>query len=71
MRTMLFWAVFLKVETKTPKAKALESIVPIKAAIRETVSNDDSQLGNDVNTFPINKFEGSVTTPESLKLIPR
>ena len=69
--TMVVSLIFRILATSTPRAKALESIVPMKAAIRETVSNDPSHPGKIPNTPPVNKLDGSSTTPANLKFIPR
>jgi len=55
----------------TPNAKALESIVPINAAISETRSNEPSHTGKAPRTPSVKRFDGSVTTPANLKLMPR
>lgn len=57
--------------SKTPNANALESIVPMNAAIRDTTRNDPSRWGNAFNTPSMNKFVGSRVIPENLKLTPR
>lgn len=57
--------------TRTPNAKALESIVPIKDAMSEMVNNGPSHEGNAVRTPLVNKSEGSLIRPENLKFIPR
>ena len=64
-------AVFFILATRTPKAKALESIVPINAAIRETMRSDPSHPGKAPRTPSVNKLDGSAVIPANLKLIPR
>lgn len=61
----------LKPETKEPKAKALESIVPIKAAIKEIDNREDNHFGILDSISLIKILEGSVINPENLKLIPK
>ena len=57
--------------SNAPKAKALESIVPKNAAIRDTTRNEPSQWGNEVKTPPMNRLDGSILIPTNLKLRPR
>ncbi len=69
--TALVETIFRERENKTPKAKALESIAPIKAATREITRNDQNHWGRIPRTPSTNKFEGFIVTPANLKLIPR
>ena len=57
--------------SSAPKAKALESIVPRNAAIRDTTRNEPSQWGNEVKTPSMNRLDGSILIPANLKLRPR
>ena len=63
--------IFLMRDISTPNAKALESIVPINAAIREMVRSEASQAGSTPSTPSVKRVDGSVKTPENLKLIPK
>ena len=70
--TVESWVIlFFARATNIPKANALESIVPIKAAIRDTTRSEPSHWGKAPSTPSINKFDGSIIIPENLKLMPR
>lgn len=59
------------VVNNTPRAKALESMVPMNAAINETANNELSHEGSAESTSVTKRFDGSEITPENLKLMPR
>lgn len=69
--TRRFPVLFLKPAINVPKAKALESIVPIKAAIKEIDKREANHVGKTLKTPLVNKLEGSETTPPNLKLTPK
>ena len=55
--------------SNTAKAKALESIVPIKAAMREITRKEPSQCGKTLKTPSTNRFAGSTLIPANLKWV--
>lgn len=57
---------FLYPESSVPSAKAEESIVPMKAAIKDTVRRDLSHEGSDGSSPCVKSNDGSMVVPPIL-----
>jgi len=68
---MFCLVVFLILAIRIPSANALESIVPMNAAMSETMTNELSHSGSAIRMSLVNKLDGSAVVFANLKLIPK